>query len=370
MSFASGPAPAAVAITDLKATLAEHEAHSAVAELIQDFLGTSDGSALSAAELSAELLASALADPLVDALGVDALKLEGSTQLAPSCNSDFPTNPTCNYPKFPDHSVPFGPAPAPNPPIASDCICGSPWVADTAARMMADLPAPAKMFAKDAFHDVADVHPFHLPHIFNDCPEGPDAKCVLNSTSLTMPVVKAGDLWPSALASRPLSAFELRSKLKSKEAYWSKAGVAGAGGSLDQNMSLCADINRAALQWAVEHAETGVAKRFAAKGEPLVIVDDQKATIGATGPEWIKDELVFSRVADSTSPTGTRVEVQSWMFVVGNANDGNVPWFLPAGMHYCNSVAVVSCFTWSLLVRCLCCCYCRHAFLQHCCNWC
>ena len=36
----------------------------------------------------------------------------------------------------------------------------------------------------DSFHDVSDVHPFHLPHIFNDCDGlAQGAECVLNSTT-------------------------------------------------------------------------------------------------------------------------------------------------------------------------------------------
>lgn len=59
------------------------------------------------------------------------------------------------------------------------------------------LPAsPAAL--QDAFHDVSDVRPFHLPHIFEPTPgsacaaPGPD--CRMNSTTVTMPIydLKAG----------------------------------------------------------------------------------------------------------------------------------------------------------------------------------
>eukprot|EP00933_Yihiella_yeosuensis_P057077 TRINITY_DN5661_c2_g1_i1.p1 TRINITY_DN5661_c2_g1~~TRINITY_DN5661_c2_g1_i1.p1 ORF type:complete len:502 (-),score=116.25 TRINITY_DN5661_c2_g1_i1:221-1726(-) len=336
MSFASGVPSAAATAFDLQPLLEEEKAHAAVTKLVHLFL-SGDKEALELAKLEAAKLASPL---------VEALKLEGSTALGHvACNSDFPTNPTCNYPKWPDHSLPFGPAPAPNPPLPSDCICGSDWVANTAAPMMAGLPDSVSMFAKDAFHDVADVHPFHLPHIFNSCNENENAPCVLNTTTLTMPVVKPGSLWPSSNSSVPLSALELRSKLKSREATYSAAGLASAA-DLDKDMKLCANINAKALEWALNHAEPDVKEHFTSKGEPLVIVDDKKATIGATGPEWIKDELVFNRVPDTKSPTGSRVEVQSWMFVVGNANNGKVPWFVPVGMHYCKLLSPARVMEW------------------------
>ena len=77
------------------------------------------------------------------------------------------------YPKFPDHSLPPGPKPAPNPALPADCVCGSPWIEQHAGSMIAGMAVSANPKAvvttKDAFHDVSDVHPFHLPHIFNAC---------------------------------------------------------------------------------------------------------------------------------------------------------------------------------------------------------
>ena len=57
---------------------------------------------------AAERRAAQLAAPVVKAL-----QLEGSPHLGKDiCNSDFPTNPSCNYPKYPDFALPPGPAPA------------------------------------------------------------------------------------------------------------------------------------------------------------------------------------------------------------------------------------------------------------------
>jgi len=207
------------------------------------------------------------------------------------------------------------------------------------------LPDPAGSSTKDAFHEMMDTHPFHLPHIFNTC-DKPDASCVLNVTSVTEPLHMAGALWPPSSASQPLSVYELRTKLKSREAIYTNAKVPGAGPDLDKSTKVCASINNAAYEWAVEHAEESVRQRFKSKGEPFVVVDDVEATIGITGPEWIKDALVYKRVTDKTSPTGTHVEIQSWKFVVGNTNGGSVPWFLPVGMHYCKLLSPARAMEW------------------------
>eukprot|EP00927_Polykrikos_kofoidii_P022292 TRINITY_DN20844_c0_g1_i3.p1 TRINITY_DN20844_c0_g1~~TRINITY_DN20844_c0_g1_i3.p1 ORF type:complete len:483 (-),score=77.06 TRINITY_DN20844_c0_g1_i3:89-1537(-) len=332
-SFASSSVRVAL---DLHAETKDEDVHATVAELVRGFLeGNSEG--LQAAEEATNRIASPL---------VDALKLEGSEALGvPACNSDFPTNPTCNYPKWPDHSLPFGPAPAPSPLPPKDCVCGSPWVETFAAPMLSGLPSSTSIVLKDAFHDVSDTHPFHLPHIFNSCASS-DAKCVLNATTVTMPIVKPGDLWPAGKASAPLSALELRTKLKSREAVWTSAGLPKASSALDHGVTLCKDINQAALVWALGHAEAEVKSRYVKSGEPMVVVEDREATIGITGPEWIKDELKFRRVSEKTSPTGTRVEVMSWKFVVGNVNKGNVPWFFPVGMHYCKFLSPARAMEW------------------------
>jgi hypothetical protein len=334
-SFTSGMLMESDAQTDLKSVASQEETFKTTAAILRDFV-KGDGEALSAAKAAAEQLATPV---------VKALQLEGSTQLGhAACNSDWPTNPTCQYPKYPDHSLPLGPAPAPSPPLPSDCICGSPWVKQSGA-LAYNIPGPYTSFINDAFQDVSDTHPFHLPHIFNKCSK-PDASCVLNTTTVTMPVQKAGDLWPKDAKSAPLSVYEFKTKFKSREAIRVNAHDPTASSNLDKVSDMCKNINKAAFDWALANAESSVKSRYQQKGEPMVMVDDVEATIGITGPEWIKDELVYKRVKDSTSPTGTRIEVQSWKFVVGNTASGNLPWFFPVGMHYCKLLSPARAMEW------------------------
>ena len=63
----------------------------------------------------------------------------------------------------------------------------------------------------------SDEHPFHLPHIWNSC-DAPSG-CTLNLTTLTMPLLGSGPLFPNA-SSAPLSALEMRAKLKSRQTVW------------------------------------------------------------------------------------------------------------------------------------------------------
>lgn len=345
--------PSALAkAVDLRPALAHREAHAAVAKVVHNFLVTAiTGQPGSGALAQAEADAESLSAPVVAAL-----EMEGSTKLGKeACNSDFPTNPTCNYPKYPDHAFPPGPAPAPAPLPSADCICGSPWVEKIANPLIAGLGESkrptATSFDADAFHDVSDVHPFHLPHIWNECPAGSSGPCTLNMTTVTMPIYKAGDLFPNASAA-PLSAFEMRTKLKSRQAVWESAGLGPQdSGKTDKNMTMCRAVNELAYVWALQHADASVRARFEAEGEPFVMVDDKPASIGITGPQWIKDELVYTRKSGTSSSSsgsaaGSHIEIQSWQFVVGNTNNGKLPWLFPVGMHYCKFLSPARAMEW------------------------
>jgi hypothetical protein len=84
-----------------------------------------------------------------------------------------------------------------------------------------DLPT-ATTVTHDAFHDVSDVAPFHLPHLFNACTLD-DADCVLDGTTVSMPVFEDDDAADGASA--PISEFEFKTKLKSREAMWDTIGM-------------------------------------------------------------------------------------------------------------------------------------------------
>ncbi len=321
---------------DLRPALDDAQAHAQVADLVlryatrDDNAGADDEGNIAAAERRAAQLAAPV---------VKALQLEGSPHLGKDiCNSDFPTNPSCNYPKYPDFALPPGPAPAPSPLPAADCICGSQWVTDFAFPSVAG--ASDKGFAvqaADAFHDVSDTHPFHLPHNWNSCasPQG----CTLNVTTLTMNVNGSGSLFPNA-TDPPLSALELRTKMKSRKILWEAAGLGKQSGDVDKkNMTLCRRANQMAWDWAMENADADVAARFKKSGIPFVMVDDVEAPIGLTGPTWIKKELLFTPSADKKS-----IEVQSWVFVVPESPIKSK--YLPTGMHYCKLLSPARAMEW------------------------
>ena len=117
-SIASGPAPSNVQKNDLKPEVAEDDAHAQIASLVADYIavrmGNGDGNGKSGDALAsiaqAVTATAATTKPILDAMA-----LEGFRYLTAPCDSDYPTNPSCAYPKFPDKSI--GPAKGPtNPP--------------------------------------------------------------------------------------------------------------------------------------------------------------------------------------------------------------------------------------------------------------
>merc|ERR1719261_1872939 len=293
-------------------------------------------SALVTGELSrAESMADKLAGPIVAAL-----KLEGSAALGTDvCNSDFPTNPACNYPQYPAFSLPPGPAPAPSPLPSADCICGSQWVTDYAFPEVSGAnEAGFKLHVADAFHSVSDTHPFHLPHIWNKCPN--PSGCELNVTTLTENLPGSGTLFPNGTGA-PLSAYELRTKMKSRTTLYKAVGLKPSS-TVDKNLTICRKANEEAWQWATQNADPSVMKRFSADGEPFVMVDDKEAPIGLHGPEWIEKALVYNRVKGSSGKS--HIEVQSWTFVVGDFPIHSK--YLPTGMHYCKLLSPARAMEW------------------------
>ena len=335
-SVSSGPPPPNVRANDLPADVSAPAGHAAIATALADFLSARfDQRKAQRAEAAARMVAAEEATAELVSPIIDALRLEGSRRLRPPCESDYPTNPTCRYPKWPDKSLlPRKPPPSPLPP--PDCTCGSEWVVRTAQPMMAGFDhspaaATAVMQTRDAFHDVSDVRPFHLPHVFQPppgeaCSNTTAAQCVINSTTVTMPIFDPADAFDTGFA--PLSARELRSKLKSRQSLWQKAGVAGVDFEVTDrnNTRACADINSAAYQWALQRASLAARARFQRAGTPLAFDDDVWSGIGITGPKWIHAPLRFTS-------NGSAVLVAAPTFATPNRNLGDEPFLLTVGYH-------------------------------------
>jgi len=343
-SFGSGPASSTILKNDLKPEVSEADGHRAIAEVVNNFVSMRLGStpttrtdALAAMKVSLAHTGTLLA-PLIEAM-----VLEGYHHFQVPCDSDYPTNPTCQYPKYPDHSLGIEHG-APSPPLPSDCTCGSEWVMTRAQPMMASLPANVTLTAKDAFHDVSQTTPFHLPHIFEPkpgtaCPSLEE--CHIESTTVTMPIYDFRDELDTGLW--PVTATEFRTKLKSREAYQQSAGLQNVDfdATDKNNVKTCRDINQAAYDWALSKAGRRTVERFERVGQQLEFGDDIWSGIGLTGPTWIKNALKFKASDDKKTVT-----VTAPYFATGNSDLGDRIFLDTVGYHYCKLLSPARAMEW------------------------
>jgi hypothetical protein len=344
-SFSSGPIPSNVQSHDLKAEVGEAEGHTAIAQHISQFVTLrleAPASPKHAAAVKDLAHAVNQTGVFLDPIN-QALYQEGYHYLNGPCESDFPTNPTCQYPKWPDKCL--GPCPPPPSPLPStSCNCGSPFIMAHAQKTMAGLPDSVTINAKDSFHDVSDVRPFHLPHIFSPVPGQACASladCVMDSTTVSMPIYDSHDALDTGLY--PVTASEFRTKMKSREAMMQQAGMQGVNYSRTDrhNVKTCASINQQAWDWAMKTAAPKTLRRFARVGQPLQIVDDVWAPIGATGPEWIKMAMIYKPSADNKVVT-----VSAPYFTTENKKLGDEPYTSTVGYHYCKLLSPAKAMEW------------------------
>lgn len=159
------------------------------------------------------------------------LELEGSYALKPACYDSKLINP--DDPK---------------------CSHGSPWTIHAQKTMAGDLASlNADITTNDNFHRVYTVAPVHLPEIDNKC-DG-KTKCTLDTISVTENFYNRLDQLDTG--KYPIGAAEMKGKLMSRQSVQTAAGNANPDfHALDEEGNRCGDINKEALQWALDNAST------------------------------------------------------------------------------------------------------------------
>lgn len=88
-----------------------------------------------------------------------------------------------------------------------------------------------------------------------------------------------------------LSAFEIKTKLKSNQYIHQQAGMPNADfKTLDQQGNECAKINQAVLDWAMAQASPSVVAHYKSVGTQMLFAKD-KASLN--GGAWIIDPLDY-----------------------------------------------------------------------------
>jgi hypothetical protein len=368
MQFSSGEVPDLVLKRDLLPEITYDEAHEAVALDFSFFAKAQLGMTSYFNSLDGRQEQSLhLMGPLIESL-----RMEGYHQFKPPC-----------YCEAVDEygGLEYGTCPD-QPGCQADC----PWTETAQAIMGARKGMDFK--TSDSQHIVTEEDPScHLPHVHDGtdrssgetlynshpsdnpgngnspalCPQ-PEF-CSLNVSTVTQVIYETGsefDIWRLVLGNDnfdtgylPISAGQLKTKMKSRQALWQAANDTDALDALDAldgvEQGRCAEINNEALAYAYEKLPSKTRARYEKYGQKMVVKEGGDKEVCKAGPCWIWAPLIYDDQGDAglqlLSPSFA--EPNKNPFPCGEANTED-PQRLPcpAGMHYCKLLSPARAVEW------------------------
>ena len=285
--FAEGSPPPRVKNLDLKSEITNLDAREQVASLVSNFLCLNSKNDCKKATAASELISRVtetrkLIDPMIEAY-----RMEASPLLFDRCDSDTPSAHCPWYAAWPPQEKPRVQRPA------SDCICGA-GISNIAATIMANLNSTQyPLINVDALHSAAETKPSHFAHLWTNCTTEAKAvlPCLVNSTTVTEPVYKSlGDF-----SFGPSTAYEVRIKMKSRQAYALYTFDSKATLDAYDSPSICAEINQKSYEWALSKVTPRVLQRFKEFGVAMVMTKDESPIV-PIGPGFINKALAYTEV--------------------------------------------------------------------------
>ncbi|KAJ9461549.1 hypothetical protein DIPPA_00177 [Diplonema papillatum] len=313
MQFASGEIPYAVYNSDLVPEIGYDEAHRAVAELIWSFFQTV---AAAGGQVDPVLLEKVGETRAFVRPFVEAYQWEGSYHLENPC---YCGQLTCTG--------------------GAACAGGSRWTDRWAQRVMAGyefLPenSTVSLDATDSFHPVTHGTLFYA-NINATC-ASPYEKggCTVRSTTVTQNVYPPEDVVDTGF--RLSSAYEMRVKLKSREAMYAAVGLANVS-----EEDVCFEINQKAVDHALAAAPQRTVSRFSRVGEPLRVGPD---IVSGSGPAWDFPPLNLTRECDGGSRRFVTVVRAQSLYTPVDCTLGHL-----CGSHYCKLLSPARAMEWLYL---------------------
>jgi hypothetical protein len=159
-------------------------------------------------------------------------------------------------------------------PDDPSCLGGSPWVSSIAVNMMADdknfKNKNVKLVNHDEFHRATTVVPVHHPYIEGKCSLSETKECTIVHYSVTENAYYSVNDFDK-LQKFQVAAYEMKTKIKSRQALRIASGETDADfDKYDKTGQRCAEINQAAVDWAVKHSDPKTVERYKSKGELAV----------------------------------------------------------------------------------------------------
>jgi len=360
MSFASGEPPKFVKDNDLKPELSEADAQDLIVSDMAEFL-----TGIIRGDKQAENVMKKRVDEAKEKTGNirEAFLMEGYVQFLPPC--------------FCEAVDEYGGLQYGTCVTNSSCLGGVQWTSHAQEIMAGTANTNININSTDSIHLVTEERPScHLPHIHgggaerkdNSNPgaddgentppicDGEESECLLSLSTVTQQVYQNSgelDLWrlrfsvPSFdTGFLPQSAKELRVKMKSRQSIHQAAGIANVSfNELDGDVSICMEINQAAIDYAIGLLSEDEKRRWEESGKDIVVGGDKNTC--AAGPCWIWDPLDYEEDEEN------RVVVKGVKFATENKNKypcGEQK-LLPcsSGMHYCKLLSPARALEWILV---------------------
>jgi len=352
MSYCVGKPPLPVAAVDLTAEISKDDGHQTIAQVMAAFIrirlratangflaggdGESSTSSSTSSSTDEEIMQAALkaTAQLVDPL-IKAMLLEGSSHFQPPCNSDRPSPHCPFYPVWPPQPVDREPS------NETNCVCGCAWVEQVAQAHIGDLEGYATYVVRDAFHDVRDTEPYHHAHLWNECTkeEVLEGGCVLNFTTVSELKFSPLDAFDAGFP--PVTASEIRAKMKSRQATYRQTIDPTAKLADTDKLDFCKEINEKAFAWAHAQAPPRTKERFDAIGVQPVFDSDIRHRV-QIGPVWINGPLRLQERYDKSS--GRYVWHVRSPTMVTDVSAHIYP--DSAGFHYCKLLSPARALEW------------------------
>lgn len=212
-----------------------------------------------------------------------------------------------------------------NPVDDPTCGHGNEWTVEVTQKVMGGYLNNDNITVvnDDNFHRVQSIAPVHLPYISDSCSQDTTAPCTLNTVTISENYYEKVDALDTG--SYPTSAYEIKTKISSRQAVEVAAGIADADfHTTDEEGNRCADINQHAIDWALTKASPAALDNYNTYGIKMVVGDDKGPY--NEGPLWI-----WTYMSYNVDDAKTTMTVQSPMM----RTPLDYPISSAAGFHYC-----------------------------------
>ena len=190
------------------------------------------------------------------------------------------------------------------------------------------------LIGSDQFHRASSVAPYHHPDIEGSCLLNTTGPCSFTSISITENIYNSQNDFIKDETFQ-VAASEMRVKMKARQSLRMASGELDADfHKYDETEQNCAQINQAALDWALSKSNERVLKRYNKFGTKMVMVDDRNTI---NGGKWIIVDLTFTENDDKSE-----VAVSSYAYRMSE----QMPVEMFAGDHYCKILSPFKAMEW------------------------